>query len=236
MFLFRIGFKLVGLVAFSLLAGCQAMGGESIATIDADLTMFAAESRSIGAAATAERIMVVETLAAAGTRVSELSAVNAALGATLRANHTGTPEVRAVVVSAEDMGGSLENDMMDDEPAQTVAESAMRLSNLSTALSTDPDSGCSTGTVTAFSPDSERIYITARVASLQSGTLFEADWQFNGRSIYRVDWLSDFSRSFVCIWFFATPVDFPFLAGNYSATLYADGEAVGSAVFTIASG
>lgn len=233
---FRSRFRLFSLVGLSLLAGCQAIsGGEGIATIDADLTMYASESRSIRAAATAERSMVVETLAAAGTRVSELSAVNAALGATLRANYTGTPEVRAVVVSAEDMGGSLEDDMMDDEPAQTVPEPEMRVSNLSTAQSTDPDSGCSAGTVTEFSPDSERVYVTARVASLRSGTLFEADWQFDGRTIYRVDWLSDFSRSFVCIWFFATPVDFPFLPGNYSATLYVDGEATGSTEFTIAN-
>ena len=97
-----------------LLVGCQALtSGDSVATIGADLTMYASESDSIRAAVTADGIMAVETVVAASTRVAELSVVNAALGATLRANYTGTPKVEAVVVSAEDMGTSLEDDMMD---------------------------------------------------------------------------------------------------------------------------
>ena len=105
--------EMLSRLALLLLAGCQALSsGESVATIDSDLTMYASEDESIRAAATAEQSMALETLVVAGTRVAEMSAENAALGATLRANFTGTPEVRAVVVSAEDMGSSLEDDMM----------------------------------------------------------------------------------------------------------------------------
>lgn len=217
-----------------LLAGCQALSGDdAVAAIDTDLTQYAAENDSIRAAATDEQVMVVETIVAAGTRIARLSAVNAALGATLRAHHTGTPEVQAVVVSAEDMGSSLDDDMMNDEAGERPLDSAMRVSDLSTAQSTDPASGCSSGPVSQFRPSAERIYVTARVTALQSGTLFEVDWLFNGRSVYRVEWLADFSRSSVCIWFYATPVAFPFTPGNYTATLYADGEAQGTAEFSI---
>ncbi len=220
-----------------MMAGCGAFsGGDAAATIDSDLTMVALESESIRVAATAEQMMVVETIVAAGTRIAEMSAVNAALGATLRAHHTGTPEVRADVVDADDMGGSLEDDMMNDEAEQGPVESAMRVSNLTTAASTDPDSGCSSGTVRQFSPSAERIYVAARVTALQSGTLFEVDWRFDARTIFRDAWLADFSRSFVCIWFYATPVAFPFLPGSYAATLYADGEALGTTEFSIVSG
>lgn len=220
-----------------LLAGCQALSGDdAIAVIDTDVTQYAAENDSIRAAATEEKVMVVETIVAAGTRIARLSAVNAALGATLRAHHTGTPEVQAVVVSAEDMGSSLEDDMMNDEAAQRPLDTVMRISNLSTARNTDPESGCSNGLVSQFSPSAERIYVTALVTALQSGTLFEVDWLFDGRSVYRVEWLADFSRSSVCIWFFATPFAFPFTPGNYAATLYADGEALGTTEFSIASG
>lgn len=220
-----------------LLAGCQALSGDdAVAEIDTDLTEYAAENDSIRAAATEEKVMAVETIAAAGTRIARLSAVNGALGATLRAHHTGTPEVRAVVVSAEDMGSSLDDDMMDDETAQRPLDSTMRVTDLSTARGTDPGSGCSSGPVSQFRPSDEHIYVTARVSALQSGTLFEVDWLFNGRSVYRVEWLADFSRSSVCIWFYATPVAFPFLPGDYAATLYADGEAQGVTEFSIASG
>ena len=220
-----------------MLAGCQAFSaGDAVATIDPDLTMYALENESIRGAATAEQIMVVETIVAAGTRIAELSAVNAALGATLRAHRTGTPEVRAVVVSAEDMGSSLEDDMTGNEAVRQPSDSAMRVSNLSTARSTDPDSSCSSGTVKQFSPSDELIFVTGRVTALRAGTLFEVDWQFNRRRIYREKWLADFSGSFVCIWFYATPVDFPFLPGDYAATLYADGEALGTIEFSVLNG
>ncbi len=224
----------VYLVGLMLLAGCQALSGDDVvAVIDSDLTLYAAEDDSIRAAATDEQVMVVETIVAAGTRIARLSAVNAALGATLRAHHTGTPEVRAVVVSAEDMGGSLEDDMMAGETAQRPLDSAMRVTDLSTARSTDPASGCSNGLVSQFSSSADRIFVTARVTNLQSGALFEVDWLFDGRSVYSVEWQADFSRSSVCIWFYATPVAFPFTPGNYAATLIANGEALGTTEFSI---
>ena len=220
-----------------MLAGCGAIGGGAgTTTIDGDLTMAAAESEMIRAAASAEQVMVLETIAVAGTRIADMAAVNAALGATLRAHQTGTPEVRPVVVSADDMGSSLEGDMMIEAEERAPPDAAMHVSNLSSAASLDPNSGCSTGTVNQFSASAERIYVTATVTALQIGTLFEVDWQFNARSIYGASWLADFSGSSVCIWFYATPVDFPFLPGKYGATLYADGFAVGTTEFDIGSG
>lgn len=231
-----LSISMVCLVLWLLLAGCQAFSGDAAAPIDADLTMYALESESIRVAATAERIMVEATLVAAGTRIAEMAVVNAALGATLRAHHTGTPEVRAVVVSADDMGSSLEDDMMADESEPTAPDTVMSVSDLSTAASLAPDSGCSTGTISQFSPGAERIYVTARVSGLRSGALFEVDWRFEAETVSRGEWLADFSRSFVCVWFYATPVDFPFLPGNYAATLYADGAALGTTEFSIDSG
>ena len=178
-----------------LLTSCQAISGDDpVATIDADLTMYASESDSIGAVGTAEQMMAVETIAAAGTRIAKSSAVNAALGATLRANHTGTPELRVAVVSAEDMGSSMEDGMMDDEAVRTAPESVMRVSDLSTAESTQLDNGCSTGIVSQFSPGSELIYVTARVTALQNGTLFGVEWQYDGRAVSHMSWLADFSN------------------------------------------
>ena len=227
----------LGLGGLLLLAGCQALGGgDAVAVMDTDLTLYAAENDSIRAAATEEQVMVVETIVAARTRAARLSAVNAALGATLSALHTGTPEVRAVVVSADDMGSSLDDEMMREEAEQNPLDPAMRVSDLSTAQGTDPASGCSSGPVSQFSPSAERIYVTARVTGLQSGTLFEVDWQFDGSSVYQVEWLADFWQASVCIWFYATPVAFPFVPGSYAAILYADGEALGTTEFSIGSG
>ena len=176
---------------------------------------------------------MAETVIAAGTRIARVSSVNALLGATLRAHQTGTPAVRAVVVSAEDMGSSLEGDMMDDEAGQDAQEGAMTVSDLSTAAGADPASGCSRGTVTEFSPNADSIYVTARVSALRSGTLFEVEWQSEAGALYSASWLADYSRALECVWFFATPSDFPFLPGRYAATLYVNGAALGAAEFTI---
>lgn len=218
------------------LSGCDAFGaGDAVATIDTDLTMHALEVQSIRAAATAEQMAAVETIVAAGTRIAQASAANAALGATLRAHQTGTPEVRAVVVSAEDMGGSLEGDMMDAGDGQARPDAAMSVSGLSTAASTDPESGCSSGAVTEFSPGAASIFVTARVTALRTGTLFEVDWKRDQRTLSSTTWLADYSKAFECVWFYATPSDFPFLPGSYAATLYVNGEALGTTEFNIAN-
>lgn len=199
------------------------------------MTMYAAESQAILAAVTAERSMAQQTIEAASTRVAELSVINAVLGSTLRANYTGTPEVRAVVVSAEDMGSSLEDDMIDGGQAANAVELEMRVSNLATASGVDTNSGCSDSSVRQFGPDTERIYVTARVTDLRAGTTFRVVWYRDAESQYGVSWQADYSKSFECIWFYATPVDFAFLPGDYQATMYVDDVELGSTDFAIAA-
>ena len=217
-----------------LLAACSALeASDSVAVIDADLTLYATESDMIRAAATAEGIMARETVVAASTRVAELSVVNAALGATLRANYTGTPEVEAVVVSADDMGSSLQDDMMDDASGSAAESDALELSNLATSTGVDSNNGCSSGTVRQFSPSVAEIYVTARVSPLRAGANFQVNWLRGNELLYEVGWQPSYSKSFECIWFYATPQDFAFTPGGYSATMTVDGLALGSVSFDI---
>ena len=187
----------------------------------------------IRSAATAENNMAQETVEAASTRVAELSVVNAALGATLRANYTGTPEVVAVVVSAEDMGSSLDIGMMDDATAAQPQAGEMTVSDLATAARLDSNSGCASGSVRQFSPGVPEIYVTARVTALRAGANFQVDWFRGGSLIYEVGWRPTYSKSFECIWFYATPEDFAFTPGSYSATMRIDGLELGSITFDI---
>ena len=223
-------------LAMISLAGCEAFSSnDSVATIGADLTMYAVEGDEIRIAATAEQEMVVATLVAANTQVAELSLVNAALGATMRAISTSIPQVRPVVVSADDMGNSLDREMMDDEAEGELDQLPLRVSDLAISQATDPDSGCSTGSVRQFTTAAEKIFVTARVTGLRASTYFEVDWLYQDRSVYDTSWLSSYSKAFECIWFYATPADFPFLPGLYTASLWVDGEQAGSTTFTILS-
>lgn len=221
-------------VSIIFLAGCNALvASDSVATIDADLTMYASESDMIRAAATAESSMAIETVIAASTRVAELSIVNAALGATLRANYTGTPRVEAVVVSAADMGSSLEDDMMVDSMEGEPEARQMEVTHLTTAASLDSNSGCSSGTVRQFSQSVPEIFVTARVTALRAGADFQVTWFRGDVLVYDVGWQPPYSKSFECIWFYATPGDFAFTPGGYSATMTIDGLELGSTTFDI---
>ena len=229
----RLLFKAACILA---LAGCQALaGGDALATVQVNLTAAATESAGIRRAAAADRDMVLSTVVAAGTRVAQLSAVNAALGATLRASYTATPALRAVVVSAEDMGSSLDDNMSDLSTVGEEGSTPMTVSRLEMAASVNSASGCSSGAVQSFRPAQARIYLTAQVANLRAGARFTAQWQYQGRDVYSWSFVAERSRDFECIWFYATPDDFDFAPGSYAVALYADGVLMGSAAFTIAA-
>ncbi|MCY4019812.1 MAG: hypothetical protein OXG39_10440 [Chloroflexi bacterium] len=224
------------LLLATLVAGCQALASENVQTPDdANATVYVLELTVLQRAADLDQAQADATLSAGGTRVAELSRVNAALGATLRAAFTPTAEIRAVVVSAEDMGSSLDQDMMDDMPDNEEDSSTMRIVGLATARAVNASNGCSTGEVRRFDTGNERIYVTARVEGLRPDTYFEVDWQSGERVLYRVSWRATYAAAAECIWFYATPVDFPFLPGNYRATLFVNGQAHSSTDFSIAT-
>lgn len=228
-------FKAIWLIALLLSAGCQAFADEdALATIDINMTKLAVERESIRAAATADRVMAAATVVAAGTRVAQHSAVNAALAATLRTSYTATPALRAVVVSAADMGSSLEDGMMDAEPGSDSL-SELRVSSLAMAARINFNTGCADATVNRFSPAAERIYLTAQASNLSAGAQFSALWRYEGGDVSSHAWRAERSEDFLCIWFYVTPADFDFLPGSYTALLFVDGAQVGSVPFSISA-
>ncbi len=224
------------LLLATVVAGCQALASENVGSpVDANATVYVLEATVLQRAAVLDQAQALATLSAGGTRVAELSQVNAALGATLRAAFTPTAEIRAVEVSAEDMGSSLDQDLMDDMPDNEDGLSTMRIMNLATARNVNANDGCSTGEARRFNSGNERIYVTARVEGLRPDTYFEVDWKSGERVLYRVSWRATYAAAAECIWFYATPVDFPFLPGNYRATLFVNGQAHSSTDFSISS-
>ncbi len=226
---------IVFLLGLFLLAGCQTLtSGDHSETLVAEMALFTAEAAAIRQAAALSQTRAVETLSAASTKVAELSAVNGALAATVRANFTATSVMRVAVVSAADMGSSLE--MMDDMAEGDGNLAVMRVSNVETARHINSANGCSSGNVTRFIDNDELIYVTARVSGLRDGTHFMVDWLYENRTVYRLNWLADYSALFECIWFYVTPDDFPFLPGTYTATLYVNGQPEPSTRFSIHAG
>ena len=222
------------MATFGLLAGCQALApADAVVTIQQEPVRLDLEIATLQKAAATDDAQLVATVAAASTQVVEHSLMNAALGATLRANYTATPAVRAVVVSAEDMGSSLDMDMMDDMSYDDATDSTFQISGLDTARGVNANSGCSTGSVKQFGTDEAQIYATARVTNLQEGTYFEIDWIQQNRVLSRLSWLADYDAPTLCIWFYVTREDFAFLPGSYTATLFVNGTSQASTDFTV---
>lgn len=223
------------LLSLLLLTGCQALTStDNSAALIAEMTYFLTEAAAIQQAAAIDQTRAVSTLAAASTQAAEAASVNAALAATISAGFTATPPIRAVIVSAADMSSSLGMDMMDDRPANDDVQ--MRVSNAATARRVNPNNGCASGNVVQFNSDDERIYVTARVSPLANETDFVVDWLYENRVVYRSSWQADYSAAAECIWFYATPSDFPFLPGAYAAALYVNGRPEPSIPFSIRAG
>ena len=220
------------------LTGCQAIAGDDISvTLSSDMELIATESSMIQLEALAEQTLVIETLEASGTDIANAASINSVLASTVRANAIPTLVMREVIVDHDDMGSSVDTEMMEDNPVADSGDSSeMVVRNLGIAKGVRTSDGCTNGSVTQFTNDDERIYFTAEVFGLRNGTTFSLDWVFEERLVYRSVWVSDYSAGSECIWFFMTQDDAPFLPGLYSATLYMNENALPSQQFSINTG
>jgi len=218
------------------LSGCQAIAGDDVSvTISSEMTAFATEASVIQLTAEAEQILAVETLQASGTNVANASSVNLVLASTVRSNVVPTTIMREVIVNPDDMGSSLDTEMMeDDEVLSTFEETQAR--NLGIARGVRASDGCTNGNVTQFTDNDERIYFTAEIVGLKNGTTFSVDWMFEERLVYRSVWVADYSAGFECIWFYMTQDDASFLPGLYTVTLYMNQNALPVQQFSINTG
>lgn len=223
-----------------LVTGCQALAGDDTSvTLAVEMTAFSTESAMIQQTSVVEQTAVVETVQAAGTRVAEASNVNLVLAETVRANVVPTPSVREVIVNPEDMGSSLDTEMLDAEAMDDSGSNEfteLLVSNQGTARSVRSNDGCSNGNITQFTDDDERIYFTAEVFNLENGTNFSVDWMFEDRLVYRSVWTADYSASSECIWFYMTQDDAPFLPGLYTVTLFVNGNPQPAQQFSLSIG
>jgi hypothetical protein len=218
------------------LTGCQSIVGEDISvTLSTEMTAFATEVSMIQQEAQSEQTLAVETLQASGTSVADASNINAVLASTVQSNVAPTISMREVIVNPDDMGDSLDTEMMDEDMTDIDSDEIL-VRNLGTAKGVRTSDGCTNGNVTQFTDNDERIYFTAQVFGLQDGTNFSLDWVFEERLVYRSVWVADYSAHSECIWFYMTPDDAPFLSGLYTVTLFMNDIAQPPQQFSINAG
>ncbi|RMG82317.1 MAG: hypothetical protein D6712_14910, partial [Chloroflexi bacterium] len=118
-------------------------------------------------------------------------------------------------------GGDVE--MMDDM-AITGPIQIIDLAMTSVIRESD---GCAARVQTSFPLTSSQIFIAARARNVQSGTSVEVEWFNESRLVLRDSWTIPVNAEDYCFWFSLTPQDVPFVAGNWSAWLYVNGQPIG---------
>lgn len=219
-----------GGVLLLVLSACQAFRGPDVqATLQAEGAAYVAEATAIAQTAQARQTSLQATVDAAGTQIAEMSSINQQLLATARVLVPPTPQ--RVVGSAPEVAGSPMPDMSSDNSATT------EFTGTGVAASVRESDGCPNGMQNQFSTSAERIYVTTRASSIRAGTVMSVEWRFNGQVVFNDDWTVKQDAANFCLWYFITPQDVPFQAGNWSVQLFANGVAIEPSVsFEITEG
>lgn len=220
---------LCGLLLIALSA-CQALRGADMpATLQAEAGAYLAEATAIAQTSQAQQQRLAVTAAAAETRIAEMSSVNQQLLATARVMIPPTPGRTAG--SAPELAGSPLPDMM----SAGVGTGQQTFTNTGVAGSIRASDGCATGLQTEFPAGTNRIYVTTHAVSIRAGTVMSVEWRYEGQVVYSDNWTVEQDAAGFCLWYFITPEDVPFQAGNWSVQLGADGVMIEPDVmFTIA--
>ncbi|MBI5666596.1 MAG: hypothetical protein HZC41_01190 [Chloroflexi bacterium] len=214
-----------------VLGACQALQRPDMpATLQAEAGAYVAEATAIAQTVQAQQERLAATVDAAGTRVAETNSINQQLLATARVLVPPTPG--RTVGSAPEVAGSPMPEMMSADGAGTPA-----FINTGVTGSIRESDGCANGLQTQFTADADRIYVTTRATSIRAGTVMSVEWRYEGQVVYSDTWTVNQDATDFCLWYFITPEDVPFQAGNWSVELAADGSKIEPAVsFSITAG
>ncbi len=216
------------------LVACQSLTPEDVpATLSAERIAYATQSIAIERTALIERAGARVTVQAAETQAAELNALNRVLLATVRAGETPVPPIVPGVMDEFSVMVQ-DDDEMETAGGQVAPEVAGQFSQLAVATGVRSSDGCATGIQSSFSADVGRIYFTMVASPLRRGTQFVVEWQYEQALVDRSTWTPSEDASRLCVWFYT---DGPFTPGNWTASLFVDGQLVSPIVpFTVEGG
>lgn len=216
------------LFLLGLLSACQSVTGEDAQFgLQRDLEAYSTEAAALREDMQVQRTAVVTTSEAAGTEAAVYRGYNQQLIATLYVLNPPTPTGPAVVANAQ---GPLPLSMYD------LSDGMMRFVQVGTAGQITPDDRCFVSHQSFFTPQSNVIYTVAFALNLQAGTQVRVDWQYGGDIVHTSAYVAPQFAEGQCIALELRPSNTEFLPGNWTATLYINGEALDPISFTITGG
>jgi hypothetical protein len=119
-------------------------------------------------------------------------------------------------------------------PALAPAAAGVVYTSPTTASDISNDDGCPLDQNTSFSRQAQRIYIVVQAQNVPAGITYYTRWLYEGETRFEtVSWTTDTAYPQICIWFYVTPNDLVFQAGNWSVQLVANEVAVVNQNFVI---
>jgi hypothetical protein len=185
-----------------------------------DLTAYAVQATAIHVTGQARATDAAATIVAAQTQAAYFSVYNQVLVATVRAGETPVP---ALVLAS---GGELEGSL-GVAPAIEFLQVAMadRINN---------SDRCALNNVALFDvAQTPKLYFTAVVNNLAVDTTLEVVWLYDGEQVHSTSWTATESASSLCVAIELTPDQVAFVAGDWEATLLADGRLIQSVPFAM---
>jgi hypothetical protein len=219
-------YPLIALIIL-LLSSCQAfVGNDEQVILEADLQAYGTEASNIRSDMQSNRTAVAATVAVASTQAAEFNRYNDTLRATVI---IANPPLDATRIVVQDVQGPLPIEMYD------ISDGEMRFVEVDTSAQVD-DQNCFLIHESFFSMGINTIYMTAFALNLQAGAVVRVDWQYGNELVQTTTWVAPQSAVGQCVALALRSSDTELAAGNWTATLYVNGEATDPATFSIIGG
>lgn len=207
-----------------LLSACQSLSkNEQVIALETELQAYSTEAIDIRNAMQSNRTEVAATIAVASTQAAEFEHYNDILKATVFVAHPPIEPTRVVV---QDTEGPLPLEMYDRSSGE------MMFVEVGTAAQIDSNN-CFVRHEAFFGMDISTIYMTAMALNLQGGTVVRVDWQYGGDIVLSNSWVAPQAADGQCVALALRASDGEFAAGNWTATMYVNGEALDPISFSI---
>jgi hypothetical protein len=210
-----------------ILSSCQSvLGSDENLSLEGTMQAYGTEAANLRDDTQSHRTEVVMTVAAAGTQAADFERYNQSLRGTIVVSMPDSEDERILLDSA---GGVMPIELYD------LSNGEMRFVQVGTSSQIDVN-GCFLAKQQFFPASSSVIYMTAMALNLRAGTVVRVDWQYGGELVYSNGWTAPQSLDGQCVAIEMRPSNAEFLEGNWTATLYVNGEAVDPYSFTIVGG
>ena len=209
-----------------LLAACQSLAvDEESSNLAVELEAYGTQAASLRDQMQIDRTAIASTIEVGGTQIAAFTDYNSLLRSTLQA---GIPATATLDPATFNSQGPMSLNTFD------LSSGEMRFVQVGTAGQITPNDRCFVSHQNFFDTmNTSVIYMTALALNLRAGTVVRVDWQYGGEVVYTNGWTAPQSMDGQCVAIELRPDNAAFAPGNWTATMYIDGEAIDPAPFTI---